>query len=232
MTDTKPLRVPKEGWRTKPVYTIAQAAKLAGTTPSTVRRWLFGYHQPGHRMAPVLGPDRQEALLSFLDLIEVIVVAAFRQRDIPLDRLRRAHKFAADVLGLQYPFATLRFKTDGAHVLHQFDAENPDGPLLALDRGQWVLPGTVVESIEKFDYTRTWVARWFPEGKAVPIVVDPRISAGKPTVVHRGVTVETLYRRWKAGQSVEFIAADFQLPRDTIAQVLECVARHEERYAA
>lgn len=226
------MKGPHEGWRTKPAYTIGQAAMLAGTTPANVRRWVYGYDQPGHRMAPVFGPkERPEApaAVSFLELAEIVVAAAFRKRQLTLERIRSARQFAAERLNLEYPFATLTMKSDGSHILLEYQETEPGVPLLALDmQGQWTLPHAVTESLETFDFDQSWAARWFPLGKSVPIVVDPQRGAGLPTVMDRGVTVDTICRRWKAGQTIAFIASDFKLPRTIVERVLQ----HGERYAA
>jgi hypothetical protein len=71
-------------FRTGKAYNVVQAAKLAGTTPATVRRWLAGYEVPGHQMEPVFGGRRLPAgeapwFVSFLQLVEIVVVARFRR---------------------------------------------------------------------------------------------------------------------------------------------------------
>jgi hypothetical protein len=134
-------------------YTVAQAARLAETSPATVRRWLKGYHAPHHHMEPVFGAKDQDATrLSFLELVELIVASRFRRRTdtrpgISLERIRNAHSYAREQWGLPYPFASLRLLHDGVHILREFDTKEAGGPtLLALDAGgQWTLPGAVIE---------------------------------------------------------------------------------------
>ena len=36
------LETVSNDWRTQPAYTVSEAAKLAGTTAPTVRRWFWG----------------------------------------------------------------------------------------------------------------------------------------------------------------------------------------------
>ena len=64
-------------WRTRPVYTISQAAKLAGTHYINVRRWLYGINNESTKMRPVFGKrDKSQekiAEVSFLDLAEIVV---------------------------------------------------------------------------------------------------------------------------------------------------------------
>ena len=70
-------------------------------------------------------------------------------------------------------------------------------------------------------------ARWFPVGRDVPIVIDPRYGAGKPTIPDRRLTVETIYRQWKAGQTIKFIASDFKLH----PSLVETTLQYAESYA-
>ncbi|MGQ9677643.1 MAG: DUF433 domain-containing protein [Chloroflexota bacterium] len=213
-------------------YTVAQAARLAGTTPATVRRWLVGYEAIGHRMAPVFGTRgrrHEENLLqvSFLELVEIVVVARFRQgiggRPVRLGRLRDAHAYARDVFGLTYPFASLNLRESGGHVMHEFDVGNPNGPRLALSlHGQWELPGLVRTELQHFDFDHErrpadpFALRWFPRGRQVPIVVDPYVAAGRPTIYQRGVTIDTIVQRFRAGERIGDIAEDYELAIDLV----------------
>jgi uncharacterized protein (DUF433 family) len=225
------LLTPTEGWRVKPAYTFSQAARLAGVSSKTVRRWVYG--DIDYSLKPVFGTveedNRELPTVSFLQLAEIVVVAGFRQRRISLQRMRRAHQFATEQFGLEYPFATLKMKTDGRYILLEFGHFEPGESFLALDAfGQLTLPGTVTEAIEGFEFDPTWAVRWFPVGDKAPIVVDPRMGAARPTVMDRGVTIEAIYRRWKDGQSYEEISEEYELaPR-----VVEDVLRFADKIAA
>lgn len=221
------------GFRTKPAYTISQAAKLAGVHPITVKRWLYGDKSPYVRMRPVFGDKERvkeaKVEVSFLELMEIVVVGRFRRRTVKLDRLRRAHKYARNEFRVDYPFAYFKLKTDGAHVLRAFEEREPEpgASLLSLDRdGQWTLPGDVIKTLEDFDFEEEFAMRWFPVGRTVPIVVDPRYGSGRPTVTDRRVTVDEIYRHWKVGQTIAFIASDFRLERSLV----EATLRYAESY--
>lgn len=219
------------GWRARPAYTITQAAKLASTSSRTVRRWLYGGENQ-RPMRPVFG-DKKRAKeasveVSFLQLAEIVVVSRFRHRRVKLERLRRAHRYASQELEIEYPFAWLKLKTDGAHVLSVFQELEPGERLLALDQyGQFTLPGDVLRTLELFDYEEEFAARWFPIGRNVPIVIDPRYGAGRPTIPERRLTVETIYKRWRTGQTIRFIAEDFKLSSSKV----EAALRYAENYA-
>ena len=224
-------------FRTGKAYSAAQAARLAGTTPATARRWLLGYEAPGHQMAPVFGVGRATIeegplVVSFLDLVEIAVVARFRSAQsrrgqVTLERLRHAHRYAREQLGFPYPFATLSLSEFGGHILHQFDTLYPGPGILALDTGgQWALPGVVQDEMVRLDFGSAdpFAIRWFPRGRSVPIVVDPHIAAGRPTILESGVTLETISRRWHGGESIEALAQDYDLVPRVVEEVLKYAA--------
>jgi len=167
--------------------------------------------------------------VSFLELAEILVVSAFRRRQIKLQRLRDAHEYAKRLLRIEYPFAWVKLQTDGAHVFTEFQGSEPGPQLLALDEhGQWALPGDVVKVLGNFDFEFEFAARWFPLGRSVPVVVDPRFAAGKSIILNSGVTIETLYKRWRAGQRISFIANDYKVSRE----IIESALRYAESLAA
>lgn len=233
-----------ETWRTSPLYTIPEAARLAGVSTPTVRRWLWGYDTGTSQMPPVFGTVDQKtdepslALVSFLQLAEIVVASSFRKHGIKLDVIRAAHaKAKAGMYPIEYPFATLELEPLGGHILRRFDLEHgtrftdppPKTSFEALDTpGLFTLPDIVTQTLSTFDYERKLAARWYPLGNTTPIVIDPRYSAGVPTIPERRVTASAVVKRFKAGQSIRFIARDLLL---TMAQV-EAVIRYGDKVAA
>lgn len=183
-------------------------------------------------MRPVFGgkektPD-EVARVSFLELSELILAARFRKLKIKLPRIRQAHDFARREWGQEYPFAHFDLLSLGGHILRRFEETEP-GPgrfvvLTAPD--QYVLPDLVEDELRRFDYNDEdrLATRWYPYGRDIPVVVDPRFAGGRPTIAGRGVTVEILRKRWKAGESFDSIARDFKLKPPLVEAVLRHVA--------
>lgn len=225
MSDYKNIDDP---FRTGKTYSVSQAAALAKVSHGTVRNWLFG----GLEVEPVFGSSEKGrgdlALVSFLELSELIVAARFRRLKIRLQRIRDAHDFASKDWKVDYPFAHLNLQSIGGHILSKFEEEQPapGGHFVVLSSPeQYLLPGLVSEELANFEYARDkFAARWFPFGREVPVVVDPRFSAGQPTIVDRGVRVDIVRRRWKAGETVSSIARDFELEPPQVEAVLQHVA--------
>ena len=220
--------VPIDTLRTGSAYTIAQAARLAGTNPATVRNWIEGYEAPGHRMEPVFGdpetvPDGERRHVSFLQLSEIIVVASFRKpfswhQAATLERMRHAHKFARKQWPeLRFPFASNEFQRHGALMLHRFSDESPGPGVLAIDRGgQYAFPELVKETISLFEFDEHYALRYFPEGRDEPIVIDPAVGAGRPVILGTSVSVRLIQRRLEAEQSISEIANDFEISVDKV----------------
>ena len=148
----------------------------------------------------------------------------FRTRRIKLERIRAAHDYAKNEWNIEYPFASLKLDTIGGHIIQRFEQEHPGQSLLVMDSygTQGTLPGLVTKTLATFEYdSLELVLRWFPQGKNVPIVIDPRFNVGHPTIPDRRVRIETIYKRWKsAKQSIEFIADDLRLERQVVEEVL------------
>jgi hypothetical protein len=100
-----------ELWRKRlnvPAYRIMEAARYARTSNQTIRNW----EKIRGNSSVVTGRDDREAL-SYLQLIEVGVVAAMRQSGVKLDTIRDARKYLSTEFKSPFPFAQYRFKTDG-----------------------------------------------------------------------------------------------------------------------
>lgn len=221
------------GWRTDPLYTLPEAAHLAKVHPTTVKRWLYGYETLDREAQPIFGeqaqPTQPDASVSFLQLAEIVVASSFRRHGLKLERIRRAHAFAKEMWDLEYPFARLALESLGGHVIRRFEEEQPGPSLLVLDDpAQLALPGMVLETLNNFDYHLELASRWFPVGKDIRIVIDPRYSAGLPTIPDRRVTVGAIRRRFLAGHSIRFIAGDLKLNRDLVEEAVP----YGERVAA
>ena len=87
------LRNGSDGWRTNPLYTVPEAAHMAHVSSNTVRNWLYGTerHEPLFRVPPA-------PMVSFLQLVEIVIAANFRKAEnVSFDRVRRAYANAQEI---------------------------------------------------------------------------------------------------------------------------------------
>jgi hypothetical protein len=191
------------------VYTIAEAARLTGISVGRIRRWVKGYSFRSHgekRVSPpvVLGhfaaaQDTQIAI-SFADLIEVRCVHAFLEAGVHWKTLRAAHARAVDILGLEHPFATQKFFTDGHTILTRIDEQSIldiVGNQLGFKR---ILERYLKGALEFVDQVPI---RWWPMGRRRAVVIDATRSFGQPIIDTEGVPTAVLYRAYQAERSEE-----------------------------
>ena len=222
------------GWRTDSMYSFSEAAHLANVSATTVKNWLFGYTAKGRDVPPLFSPS-DGTMVSFLQMIEIMVAGRFRKsalggKSLPFRAVRDAHLNAQELWNIEYPFAHMKLEALGGHIVHILRGGSPVSSYQALDvPEQWTLPGLLRrETIDQIEYDDELAARWFPIGKTVPIVVDPRLSTGLPVIEGRGVTVQAIRKRFRAGLRIDFIARDFEIEPDLVETALQ----YGERVAA
>ena len=54
------------------------------------------------------------------------------------------------------------------------------------------------------------------------VVIDPRLSAGRPVIAGTGLTTQIVAERYKAGESVSQLAADYGRDESEIEEALRC----------
>ncbi len=211
-----------EPWRRRlflPAYTVADTARYARTTPQTVYYWHFG----GPTIGPALPGREHRRPLSYLELIEVAFVTTFRALGLSLQKIRKAREYAAQTLNSEFPFAELKWKTEGQHMLLDLWKSEPDfeGKRLIIGDadGQVTWQDMVGDRFAEFDYQHDLALIWHVAGRQSRVTIDPRIAFGAPMV--RGIATWVLKGRWKAGESIEDIEEDFQLDKSGIEQGLQ-----------
>ena len=192
-----------DSWRTSPIYTIPEAARLAKTSPGTVRRWIVGTEtsEPIFGSAQTTAHDLAE--VSFLQLVEIVVASFFRKEGrVSLDVVRQAYNNAKSLTRVEYPFASLKLEPLAGHIILRLRESNRGQGLPAIDLpGLNTIPGFRIDVLDSIEYDTDLAIRWWPAGKERPIVIDPRFSAGLPTIPERRVTIQNIRKRWLAGQT-------------------------------
>ena len=96
-------------WRKRlslPNYLVGEAARYTHVHANTVVAW--------HKIEQkILSPKEKRARLSYLQLIELAVVAAFRKAKFPLSEIRAAREYVQKEFKSTYPFAEFKFKRYG-----------------------------------------------------------------------------------------------------------------------
>ena len=203
-------------WRRRlylPAYQIGEAADYAQISPQTVVAW--------HQVEAALLREREKrAALSYMQLIEVAVVAAFRKANVPLKNIRRAREYAAKLLKSEFPFAEYSFKQNGKHIYLDFTQVNlKENTVLEVDQEGQLTWESVIGRLNEFEYEDELALRWHVAGRSSPIIIDPRISFGAPTI--KGIATWAIAGRWNAGESDSDIAEDFGLEPGDVRMALD-----------
>lgn len=196
-----------------PAYQIGEAADYAQVAPQTVASW--------HRIeAELLKQREQRSALSYMQLIEVAVVAAFRKAGVLMPRIRKARAWAAHELKSEYPFAEYKFKENAKHLyLDSQQIDLKDNTVVQADAEGQLEWESVIGRLKEFEYEDQIALRWHVAGEGRPIIIDPRVSFGTPAV--RGIPTWVLRGRFDAGESDSDIADDFGLEKDEVREALK-----------
>lgn len=228
-----------------PAYTGAEVARLLTLPAATVRAWFFGMPNSTEReFERVLTPaDPRRRLLSFVNLCEAHVLAIFRRsRRVPLPAVRTAMRHLAAVHQLEHPLLSHRLVTDTRGGLFVDDG---DGRLVQMTKSrQYAIAEVLKEALSRIDWSeRDTPVRLFPvpayagppEQAPRQVAIDPSVRFGRPILVEAGVTTEVIADRFRAGDTIDELAADFDVPSSAIEEALRFQHRVEsggERLAA
>ncbi len=212
-----------ELWRKRlktPAYGVGEAAFYAKISPQTVAYW----HKSRGEGGRVISKRAPRQGLSYLQLIEIAVVAIMRSKGVKLKNIRAARTYFARKFDVEYPFAQKKFKTDGVDIL--LDTNDPKGRLLkdrlvaANHGGQLLWTEMLSKRFREFNYDRTGiVSSWKVNGKDSEIVIDPQVAFGAPHIA--GTPTWAIKERWVGGEGLGDISEDYSLPEAHVIDALK-----------
>ena len=185
-----------------PSYGIKDAQGITGVSATAIRRWLSSYPANVREIKArwINHNDRwpDPLLVSFLELIEILVAGKLKAATgKSFAAVRRHNAVLSSEWEVPFPFAH-------ENMLNQRDA----------------LPDPVLKTLHQMDYGNGFVSRWLPFGKDGSLALDPRRAGGQPAIKGRRVRVVDIRGRFKAGESMEFIAYDFDLEQAEVEAAL------------
>jgi uncharacterized protein (DUF433 family) len=217
--------------RTIPTYTISEASHYLLIPLATLRSWTVGRFYPVHegrrRFSPVISvAQTRPVLLSFENLIEAHVLDAIRRvYGIQLPKVRSAISYLKKEFGSKRPLIEQKMETNGKDLFVRHF-----GQLVGASQGgQLAIPELVEAYLRRIDWDEQgFASRLFPftrkrrldEPKVV--VIDPRISFGRPVLVGTGVRTAIVAERYKAGESIQELAEDYGRRHLDIEEAIRC----------
>ena len=216
---------------TQPLYSVTEAASYVGVPRSTLDTWARGYERRPREGRVVHG----EPLLTmtattgltipFIGLAEAMVLAAFRETGLPLQRIRPALDRLRAEHELHHALASQKLYSDGANVLYDYARSHDDKQLRLLtvvSSGQRVFH----EVIDRYLKRITYGSDGFASRLILPITerelleVDPERAFGQPVFLHGGARLVDVRDRVLAGEPEVSVAADYGVPLDDVHAAL------------
>jgi uncharacterized protein (DUF433 family) len=154
------------------------------------------------------------------EFVELGYLREYRRKGVPLQRLRPVISELRRELDTPYPLATAKpYVYDRELVLElQERNELPQAIAIVIRSGQEILmtPETnrFFKKVEFEPGAGGNALRLRPAGEASPVVIDPLIRFGRPTV--SGVATDRLWELHDAGESLSEIAEAYELDIESI----------------
>jgi uncharacterized protein (DUF433 family) len=207
-----------------PLLTPMETARHLQIPPSTLYGWLSEEAEGAplvHRVAPA---KHGWPSVPFVAVIEAYVLRSLRDLGLTKSKVREAAATVRREFATPYGLATSRIATDGVDIfLHYADQE-----LARVSDGQ----RPIREIIDRWLRYITWDdtdqsplrlrLQQYPD--AAPVVIDPRFGWGAPVIASTKVPVDSIVQLWRAGESLDAVAAEYGLTRDTAEAICRVAA--------
>ncbi|MCI0364555.1 MAG: DUF433 domain-containing protein, partial [Phycisphaerales bacterium] len=212
--------------RLSPAYSVSEAARYLRIPPPTVRSWVFGRDYPKRsgqgRFQPVVVLTKDPShRLSFRNLIELAALRALRtEHAFKLSAVRAALDYARRELGVSDLLASKDlYARPGELFLEHY------GQLINLNRaGQLGIKAVLQGLLQRIQWDRGLAVRFFPplpnRHEAKTVMIDPRVSFGRPVLARLGVSTSVIVDRVNAGEEPAEIAKDYGATSDEIMDAL------------
>ncbi len=205
----------------RPVYGVAEAASLLGLRPDRARAWLDGYERQGVNYPPVIRLQPTGAdIVTWGEFVELGYLREYRRKGVPLQRLRPVIDDLRGEFGTPYPLATAQPYIYGKELVLELQEKNdlPRSIAIVITTGQTIaLADEAARFFKKVEFDppdEGEVRRLHPAGLASPVVIDPLVRFGQPSV--NGVATERLWELFDAGEAIRDIANGYDMPTELV----------------
>ena len=217
--------------RDVPLYSVAEAAHYLRVPLATLKSWVIGRTYPTGQgkslFQPLVKlPHSNKGRLTFINLVEVHVLDAIRRyHRVPLTKVRRAIHYVSATFPSRHPLADQAFETDGFNLFVQKYGELINASL----DGQLAMRELLESHLQRIERDLEGVAvRLYPftrkqsSDEPKMIVIDPRISFGRPVLLGTGIPTAIIAERYKAGEPIDSLAKDYGRVRSEIEEAIRC----------
>ncbi len=210
-------------------YSLAEAARYLKIPPTTLRPWVAGRKYPrqqntGYFSRLITTPEDHPPRLSFNNLVEAYVLRALRaQHGVSIDAVRKAIDFAQKSYHIKRLLLSPELRTEAGDLLLE-----KYGELVNLTKsGQLAMKKILEAHLKRVEWDQAArPTRLYPFSTGDPIdgrkiiVIDARLAFGRPIIFRRRISTAAIVDRIDAGESVDAIAADYELERGEVEEAI------------
>ena len=207
-----------------PSYSVSEAALYLRLPESTLRAWI----ERRSNFEPLIAPAQEKPLaLSFINLVEAYVLASIRREHrLSMNKIRKGLDFISQKYPSGNPLAEKDFETDGLSLfLKEADLVYD----ISGGSGQIVLEDIVKEYMRRIERDPHGLPiKLYPFSRSGEpdeprsILIDPKISFGRPILSRINIPVEIIVERYRAGESMSELAGDYECDQEKIEEAIRC----------
>ena len=146
--------------------------------------------------------------------------------------VRRAIQYLADnarqAMDKRHPLIGRALETDGLDLFTE-----RYGQLINVSRaGQTAMRQIISAALRRIDRDPAGVpiklypfTRTAMDDRPTMVVIDPRLSAGRPVIAGTGLATRLIAERYKAGESIGDLAHDYERGNEEIEEAIRCELR-------
>lgn len=211
------------------IYTVPDVSHILGLPLVKLRRWVNVISSVGGVVSEdvtsyglskkSIHGQAREKHVDFLTLIELFTICQLRDAGVRFAEIRAARNELKEEFQTDHPFALRGLLSDGRKIAKEVSQAD----LLILNaQGQRGFGAVLKDFFERIDFEQAsqLAGRYYPCGKESAVVVDPRISFGRPVVKGTAIATETLLSLYRGGETPELIAAQFEIEESAVRDAL------------
>ena len=226
--------------RETPAYTLTEAARYLQIPRRTVYNWTYGNWYPtktgrqrAHALIDIAAPEQHS--LSFVNLLELHVLDAIRQiHGIDMRHVRKGLDYLRRELKVRRPLVDQQMETDGKRLFIRHLGQLID----AASWGQVSMADLLDIRLARIERDPRGIAvKLYPFTRKKPdqidaaqreprvISIDPSVAFGRPVIAGSRIPTVEVAERYKAGDSIEQLIAEYQRPQAEIEEAIRCELR-------